>query len=415
MEILNKNIELMAPAGSYASLTAAIKAGCDSIYFGVTQLNMRARSSVNFTLEDLDKIAGICHENNIKAYLTLNTILYDHDLKLAKLIIDAVKKSHIDSIIVADIAAISYAREIGVNVHISTQLSISNLEGVKFWSKYADIVVLARELDVNMIRYIADKIIEEQIKGPSGEFIRIEAFAHGAMCVAISGRCGMSLYSDNSSANRGACKQNCRRPYIIKDKKTGTELEIDNEYVMSPKDMCTIGFLDKFLGSGVEVLKMEGRGRSPDYVDMVIRCYREAIEAIKEGTYTKKKIDEWMKRLGTVFNRGFSDGYYLGKKQGDWSSSDNSLATEKKVFLGIVKKYFKQPKVAEIEVQAYDIKVGDKLIFIGNATGVLCTEVKELRDEDENPITKAQKKCIVTLKVDETVRRNDNVYVVESL
>jgi putative protease len=403
----------MAPAGSYESLRAAINAGCDSVYFGVTQLNMRARSAGAFTIEDLKKIADICHDNNVKAYLTLNTILYDHDMILMKKIVDAVKESHVDSIIMADIAGIQYAREQGVTVHISTQLSVSNLDTIKFWSQYTDVVVLARELDLKMIKYICDEVKKQNITGPSGELIRIEVFAHGAMCVSISGRCGMSLYATNASANRGSCKQMCRRPYTVKDKKDGTEFEIDNEFVMSPQDMCTIQFIDQVMDTGVEVLKLEGRGRSADYVDKVVRCYREAIDAVEDKSYTKEKIEDWMERLGTVYNRGLSDGYYLGKKQGSWSESDNSLATEQKVFLGIVNKYFKQVNVAEIQVQAYELELGDEILFVGATTGVFRMKVEDLRDENENPIKKADRKSIVTVKTEEVVRKNDKVYIIK--
>ncbi len=407
-----QKVELMAPAGSYEALQAAINAGCDSVYFGITQLNMRAKSACNFTLEDLQKIAEICHKNNIKAYLTMNTLLYDHDIKLMKTILDAVKKSHIDSIIAADIATIQYAREIGVPVHISVQLSVSNIETVKFWSQYAEIIVLARELDMQMVKHICDEIKKQKIRGPSGNLMRIEVFGHGAMCVAISGRCGMSLFTDNSSANRGACKQNCRRKYLVKDEETGKELVIDNQFVMSPKDMCTIDFLDKLVATGISVLKIEGRGRSADYVDTVVSCYREALDALESGTYSREKINKWLEKLKNVYNRGLSDGYYMGKEIREWSGSDTSLAREEKIFLGIVSNYFQKIKVAEIDLQAFDLQEGDDLLFTGPKTGVVRSKVKELRDADCQIVKKVPRKNIATVKVLGNIRKRDKVYVV---
>ncbi len=407
-----QKVELMAPAGSYEALQAAINAGCDSIYFGITQLNMRAKSANNFTLEDLKKIAEICHKNGVKAYLTMNTLLYDHDLNLMKMILDAVKESSIDSIIAADIATIQYAREIGVPVHISVQLSVSNVETVKFWSNFAEIIVLARELDMKMVKHICDEIKKQNICGPSGKLMRIEVFAHGAMCVAVSGRCGMSLFTDNSSANRGACKQNCRKKYLIKDADTGKELLVDNQFVMSPADMCTIDFLDKLLATGVSVLKIEGRGRSADYVDTVIRCYREAIDSIEDGTYSREKIENWLEQMKKVYNRGFSDGYYMGKPVRKWSGSDSNLASEEKVFLGVVSNYFQKIKVAEIDLQAYDLQVGDKLLFTGPKTGVARTIVQELRNDNREVVSKISRKNIATIKVEADIRKRDKVYVV---
>ena len=407
-----QKVELMAPAGSYEALQAAINAGADSIYFGITQLNMRAKAANNFTLEDLRKIAGICHENKVKAYLTMNTLLYDHDINLMKMILKAVKESHIDSIIAADIATIQYAREIGVTVHISVQLSVSNIQTVKFWSQYAEIIVLARELDMKMVKQICDDIIEQDIRGPSGELMRIEVFAHGAMCVAVSGRCGMSLFTDNSSANRGACKQNCRKKYLIKDAETGDELLVDNQFVMSPKDMCTIDFLDKLIATGVTVLKIEGRGRPADYVDAVISSYREAIDSLADGTYSREKVKVWMERLKTIYNRGLSDGYYMGKKTREWSGSDTNLAKEEKVFLGIVSNYFQKIKVAELELQAFDLQVGDRLLFTGEKTGLARTVVKELRNADREIVDKIPRKNVATIKVEQDIRKRDKVYVV---
>jgi putative protease len=404
-------IELLAPVGSYESLTAAINAKCDAVYFGVTQLNMRSRSSDNFTLEDLLKISKICKKHKIKTYLTINTILYDHDINIMHKIVDAAKKHKIDAIIVSDFAAILYARKIGVDVHISTQVSISNIEALKFFAQFSDRVVLARELTLDMIREISKNIKKQNIRGPKGNLIELEAFAHGAMCIAISGRCGMSLFTHNSSANRGACKQNCRRPYKITDLKGNHEMIIDNEYVMSPKDICTINFLDKFINAGISVLKIEGRGRSADYVDVVIKCYREALDAISNETYTKSKIENWMKRLASVYNRGFSDGYYLGKKIGEWSHSDNSLATEEKLYIARIQKYWGKAKVVELKVEAASFEVNDKFIITGAETGVLRGKISELRSEDGKKIKKAEQGMTVTFPFDKIVKKNDKFYI----
>lgn len=405
-----RKTELLAPVGSYESLRAAINAGCDSAYFGVTHLNMRARSSAKFELEDLRKIVKICHDANVKAYLTVNTLIYDHDLKTARGLIDAAKDAGIDAIIAADTAMILSARSQNVEVHISTQLSVSNTQSVKFWSKYADTIVLARELTIPMIKRITQQIEEQNIKGPGGNPVKIECFAHGAMCISISGRCGMSLYTTGASANRGACKQACRKPYVVTDKESGAQLEIDNEYVMSPQDICTIDFLDELVNAGVSVLKIEGRGRSPDYVDEVIRCYREALTAIDDGTYTPQKIAAWKKRLESVYNRGLSSGYYLGRKQG-WSKVDGSKALFKKVYVGRVEKYFRKAGVFDLLIQDHEIKIGDSYKIIGPTTGVLKGEVKEMRDDDEKEIASAGKASLVSIKCDSRVRKNDKLYI----
>ena len=377
------NIEVMAPVGSWESLSAAIKGGCNSVYFGIEQLNMRARSSINFTTEDLTKIAEICKENNIKSYITLNTVLYDHDITLMKSIIDAAKTSGIDAVIASDHAAMNYAKKIGFPVHISTQCNISNVESVEFYANFADVMVMARELSLQQVGSISAEIEKKGIKGPSGENVEVEVFAHGALCMAVSGKCYLSLHSHNSSANRGACIQNCRREYTVIDKEEGIELDIDNEYIMSAKDLATIDFLDKVLDAGVKVLKIEGRGRSADYVYTTVKCYREAVDSILEGTYTKEKIADWKDRLATVYNRGFWDGYYLGRKMGEWSDAYGSQATIKKIFLGKGVKYFSKAKVGEFVLETHSLKRGDKVLITGPTTGVIETDIAEIRVDDK--------------------------------
>jgi len=344
-------MELMAPAGSFESLRAAIKAGCDSVYFGVTQLNMRARSSINFSIEDMKEIAKICHESKVLGYLTCNTLLYDHDIKLMKKLIDTAKEAQLDAVIVADVSAMQYASEIGIPVHLSTQLSISNMEGVKFYSKFVERIVLARELNLSQIKKITDEIKEQNIQGPTGKLMEIEVFGHGAMCVAVSGRCGMSLYTDNASANRGVCIQNCRRKYKVTDIETGKELVIDNEYVMSPEDQCTLDFLDKVAFSGVHTLKIEGRGRNPDYVYTVISVYRKALDGLKEGTYTEDTIKGWMEELGKVYNRGLGGGYFLGRQQSKWAGDRGNKSPFEKIFIGRITHYYPKSKVAALQVE----------------------------------------------------------------
>ncbi len=399
----------MAPVGSYESLMAAIQGGADSVYFGIEQLNMRAKSTNNFTLDDLKKIVSISQENNIKTYLTVNTILYDHDINLMKQIIDTAKASGITAVIAADQAVINYASSKGVEVHISTQVNISNAESVKFYSHFADVVVTARELSLKQVKYITETIEKEQIKGPKGELIRVEIFAHGALCMAVSGKCYLSLHEQNSSANRGACLQTCRKAYTVTEKESGYQLEIDNEYIMSPKDLCTIGFIDNIIDSGVKVLKIEGRARPAEYVKAVTSCYNEAVKAYIEGTYTIEKVKEWEKRLETTFNRGFWDGYYLGRKMGEWSKEYGSKATKTKVYIGKGTNYFNNLKVAEFLIQAENLKVGDEILITGPTTGVIETTVKEIR-LDLAAVDSVEKGSLVSIPIDEKVRPSDKLY-----
>src|SRR3989338_6232832 len=345
---MQPRVEIMAPAGSYESLMAAVKAGADSVYFGVEQLNMRARAANNFTLKDMHKIAGICRENKLRAYLTVNTIMYDHDMALMRKICNAAKEAAITAVIASDISTIAYAHSIGLRVHCSTQMNIGNMEAVKFYAEYADVMIMARELTLSQVKHICEEIKKQNVIGPSGNLVEIEIFIHGALCVAVSGICYMSLATYNASANRGACLQNCRRAYRLIDDETGDELVVDNKYIMSPKDLCTIGFIDKILGSGVNVLKIEGRGRSPDYVYVVTKAYREAVDSFYKGTYTQHKIETWTKELETVYNRGFwHGGYYLGKKLGEWSGAYGSKARKEKEFVGIAKNYYNKAKTGE--------------------------------------------------------------------
>ena len=405
----HKNIEVMAPVGSYEALSAAIKGGCNSVYFGIEQLNMRARSSNNFTTEDLANIANICNENNIRTYITLNTVLYDHDINLMKTIIDAAKENGITAVIVSDHAAMNYAKKIGYPVHISTQCNISNIETVEFYSQYADVMVMARELSLQQVGSISAEIERREIKGPSGKNIEVEVFAHGALCMAVSGKCYLSLHSHNSSANRGACIQNCRKEYTVIDKEEGHELDIDNEYIMSAKDLATIDFLDKVLNAGVRVLKIEGRGRSADYVYTTVKCYREAVDSIIEGTYTKEKINDWKKRLATVYNRGFWDGYYLGKKMGEWSESYGSKATLKKIFVGKGIKYFPKAKVGEFLLETHSLKKGDNILITGSTTGVIEASIDEIRVDEKN-VDEVNKGEHFSIKIDEQIRASDKLY-----
>ncbi|EAR02717.1 peptidase U32 family protein [Maribacter sp. HTCC2170] len=375
-------IELMAPAGNFESLQAAIENGADSVYFGVEQLNMRARASINFTLEDLPEIASRCIKKNIRTYLTLNTIIYDHDLSVIKTILNLAKKANITAVIAMDQAVIAYARQINLEVHISTQINITNIEAVKFYSLFADTVVLSRELSLRQIKNICNQIQKEEVKGPSGNLIEVEIFGHGALCMAVSGKCYLSLHSHNSSANRGACKQNCRKKYTVIDQESGFEIELDNEYMMSPKDLCTIDFLDQIIEAGVKVLKIEGRGRAPEYVATVIKTYRDAIDSHENNTYSKEKIEDWMVELEKVYNRGFWSGYYLGQKLGEWSDGSGSHATQKKLYVGKGIHYYPRPGIAEFKIEAFDIKVGDKLLITGPTTGVEELELKEMMVDD---------------------------------
>lgn len=401
----------MAPAGSYESLMAAINAGADSVYFGVEQLNMRACSANNFNLDDLKKIVSICKKNNVRSYLTLNTVLYDHDMSLMKNLCKAAKDAKIDAVIVSDMAVIQCAKSLGLKIHISTQVNISNIESVKFYAQFSDVVVLARELTLKQIKSICEEIKKNEIIGPSGELVKVEIFAHGALCVAISGKCYMSLATYNASANRGACLQNCRRAYRVIDEETGDELVIDNKYVMSPKDLCTIGFIDKILDAGVSVLKIEGRGRKEDYVHVVIKSYREAIDSYIAGTYNQEKIEKWIKDLESVYNRGFwQGGYYLGKKLGEWSGYYGSQATKEKLLVGKVKNYFVKPHVALFTLSGGTLKEGDEILVTGPTTGVIESCVSSIY-KDKKKILSASKGTDVTVPISTKVRAGDKLYI----
>ncbi len=399
----------MAPAGSFESLMAAIKAGADSVYFGIQHLNMRATSSSNFSFEDMVRIVDICNQHQIKSYLTLNTILYDHDLGIMHKIIDAAAEAGVSAIIASDQAAIFAIREKGIDLHLSTQLNISNIEALKFYANWADVVVLARELNLTQVSKIYAAIKEQQIKGPSGELIRIEMFAHGALCMAVSGKCYMSLHEMNSSANRGACLQTCRKPYIVTEKETGNELEIDNEYIMSPKDLSTIHFLNKIVDAGVRVLKIEGRARPPEYVDTVVSCYDEAVNSLVDNSYSVEKIDLWKQRLASVFNRGFWDGYYLGQKLGEWSHVYGSQATKKKIYIGKGTNYFQKIGVAEFLIETGSLETGDEILITGPTTGVIRQKVKEIRVDDQ-VVSQTVKGERFSMLTDEIVRRSDKLY-----
>lgn len=410
----------MSPAGSFAALHSAIQGGANSVYFGIEQLNMRARAANNFKTTDLPEIVKLCNENTlqhdsgqaIKTYLTVNTVLYDYDILVMKKIMDSAKKAGITAIIASDMAALQYGKEIEMEIHISTQQNVSNIEAVKFFSQYADVIVLARELTITQIKKIVDQIKEQNIMGPSGELLRIEIFAHGALCVAVSGKCYMSLATQNVSANRGACTQVCRRSYKVTDEETGDELVVDNKYIMSPKDLCTIGFLDKILNAGVSVLKLEGRGRSADYVYTVTKCYREASDAVENKTYTKEKIEAWTKELSTVYNRGFwHGGYYLGKKLGEWSGKYGSHATHENIFLGQAKNYFAKNNVAEFILETGELKNGDELLITGDTTGTLKVTLNNLRVDGAQTET-AKKGDLITFEVPDKIRRSDKLFVV---
>ncbi len=406
---MSKKIELMAPAGNWESLMAAIHAGADSVYFGVEQMNMRARATMNFTLKDLPEIAKRCQENKVRTYLTLNTIVYDHDLSIVKTLVNAVKEHNITAVIASDQAVIGYARSCGVEVHISTQLNVTNIETVKFYALFADVMVLSRELSLNQVKRIIDLIKKENICGPSGKLIEIEIFGHGALCMAVSGKCYLSLHSNNSSANRGACIQNCRRTYTVIDKETGYELEIDNEYIMSPKDLCTINFLDQVADAGIDVLKIEGRGRAPEYVKTTIECYREALDAIETGAYTQEKVANWMQRLDTVYNRGFWSGYYLGQQLGEWHDASGSKATQKKVYIAKGMHYYPKTHIAEFEVEAQNIKQGDRILITGPTTGVVEEELTELYINGQLA-QEAKKGDRITFKSTQRIRTSDKLY-----
>jgi putative protease len=402
-------IELMAPAGNFESLQAALDNGCDSVYFGVEQLNMRARATVNFVLDDLPEIARRCAEKKVRTYLTLNTIIYDHDLSIVKTLLSKAKEAGITAVIASDQAVIMTAKTMGIEVHISTQLNVTNIETVKFYALFADTIVLSRELSLRQVKKITDDIEKEQIKGPSGHLVEIEIFGHGALCMAVSGKCYLSLHSHNSSANRGACKQNCRKKYTVIDQESGFEIEVDNEYLMSPKDLCTLDFLDQVIDAGVKVIKIEGRGRAADYVATVIKTYREAIDAYYEDTFTKEKITTWMEALATVYNRGFWSGYYLGQKLGEWSDNPGSSATQKKVYVGKGMHYFQKANIAEFKIEAYDIKKGDKILITGPSTGAQELMLDQLYVNDIDA-EKATKGDTCTFKVPFRIRLSDKMY-----
>lgn len=406
---IRSDYEIMAPAGSWESLMSAINAGANSVYFGIEKLNMRAKSSSNFTTEDLREIVRICKENNVKSYLTVNTILYDNDLNLMREIINVAAEVKVSAIIASDVAALMYANSIGVEVHLSTQLNISNIESLKFYAQFADVVVLARELNMEQVAEIYQAIINEDIKGRSGELIRIEMFCHGALCMAVSGKCYLSLHEKNISANRGACNQICRRGYTVKDKDSEIELDIDNEYIMSPKDLKTIGFIDQMMKSGVRVFKIEGRARGPEYVKTVVECYNEAIKSVISGTFSEEKISDWNQRLSKVFNRGFWNGYYLGQRLGEWSNNYGSEATHKKVYVGKVTNYFHKIGVAEILLEAQYIEVGNEILITGETTGAYEDTLEEMRVELK-PVQRVEKGTYFSIKTKDLVRRNDKLY-----
>ena len=402
------DFEIMAPVGSRESLAAAIQAGADSIYFGIENLNMRARSASTFSIDDLKEIARTCNEHGMKSYLTVNTIIYDQDIPLMRTIVNAAHEAGISAIIAADVAVMTYARSIGQEVHLSTQLNISNTEALRFYAQFADVVVLARELNLEQVAEIHRAIVEEHICGPSGQPVRIEMFCHGALCMAVSGKCYLSLHQMNHSANRGACMQVCRRSYIVRDKETDAELEIDNQYIMSPKDLKTIHFLNKMMDAGVRVFKIEGRARSPEYVRTVVECYKEAIRAHLDGTFTDEKIEDWNRRLATVFNRGFWDGYYLGQRLGEWTHHYGSDATERKIYVGKGVKYFSNLGVAEFLVEAAELNVGDKLLVTGPTTGALFLTADEMR-VDLRPVPTVHKGEHFSIKCDK-IRPSDKLY-----
>jgi putative protease len=403
------DFEIMAPVGSRESLSAAIQAGADSIYFGVGKLNMRSHSANHFDISDLKEIASVCRDHGIKSYLTVNTIIYDNDLADMREILDAAREAGVSAIIASDVAVMAYCNEIGLEVHLSTQLNISNIEALKFYSRFADVSVLARELNMDQVKKIHQEIVDGDVRGPKGGLMRIEMFCHGALCMAVSGKCYMSLHAANRSANRGECVQICRRSYTVTDNETGNQLDIDNKYIMSPKDLKTIRFIDRMMDAGVRVFKIEGRARGPEYVYTVVICYKEAIKSVLEGTFTEAKKDEWDKRLATVFNRGFWDGYYQGQTLGEWNKNYGSMATEKKVLIGKVTKYFSRLNVAEIAVEASDFSLGDRLLITGPTTGVMYVTATEIHD-DNGPVTHAPQHIRVSVPVEGKVRPNDKVF-----
>lgn len=403
-------IEIMSPVGSFESLASAIQAGAGSVYFGLGKLNMRAGSTVNFTEDDLESIVSLCQEHGVKTYLAVNTIMYDTDIAEMHRIIDLAKQKHITAIIASDTAVLEYALKQGVEIHASTQLNISNIEAVKFFSKYCDVMVLARELTLDKVAYIHQQIKEQNIRGPKGELVRIEMFVHGALCMAVSGKCYLSLHELGRSANRGACLQVCRRAYTVKDRESDIELDVENEYIMSPKDLCTIGFIDKILAAGVEVLKIEGRARPPEYVKLVTEVYHEAVKAVEEGSFSAEKAEKWKERLSEVFNRGFWDGYYLGQRLGEWNNMHGSKAKYHKEFVGTVNNFFSRLSVAEIYINSGKISVGERVLIIGPTTGTIDMTISEIRFDDRKSDT-AVKGDVISIPVPEKVRRSDKLYV----
>lgn len=403
------DIEIMAPVGSHESLMAAIQAGANSVYFGLNKMNMRARSSANFNEDDLDHIMTICNEHGIKTYLTLNIVIYNNELEQAYQLVDLAREKGVTGIIASDHAIINYAHSQNIEVHISTQVNISNIESLKFYANYADVIILARELDLEQVQQINKTIEKEKITGPGGKLVKTEMFIHGALCMSISGKCYLSLHQQNYSANRGACLQHCRKGYTVREKETGRELDIESEYIMSPKDLCTIHFLNKMIDSGVKVLKIEGRARPPEYVYTVVKCYREAVDCCFDGSYSTKKIAKLRKELETVFNRGFWDGYYLGQKLGEWSDVYGSKATKRKIYVGKGMNYFPKIRVAEFLCEASALIMGDEIIITGPTTGIIRTTVKEIR-VDLNAVKKVEKGERFSIPVDSMVRRSDKLY-----
>lgn len=402
-------VEIMAPVGSFESLTAAFQAKADSVYFGLEHLNMRSKSSLNFSIDDLKIITSQCRDRGVKTYLTVNTVLFDRDLPLMRTLVDAAAENEVSALIASDQSVIEYGRSMGMEIHLSTQINISNYAALKFYAPYADVVVLARELNLEQVAEIARQIGRDQLKGPSGQLIRLEMFAHGALCMATSGKCYLSLHQYNSSANRGACLQGCRRSYIVTEKETGDELLIDNEYIMSPKDLSTIGFVDQLLAAGVRVLKIEGRARPAEYVKTTVSCYREAVESVLEGSYSREKIQDWTARLSTVFNRGFWDGYYLGQKLGEWSEAYGSKATRRKVLIGKGTNYFDRLGVAEFLLESQELTVGDELLITGPTTGVVELRIEEMRVDDQK-VEKVTKGSLFSIRTDQKIRRSDKLY-----
>ena len=403
------DIEIMAPVGSYEALSAAIQAGAGSVYFGIGKLNMRSKSTKNFTLDDLHTISETCHAHDVKSYVTVNTVVFDEEMEEMHALLDAIKANKISAIIASDQSVIQYARKIGVEVHMSTQCNITNIEAVKYYSQFADVMVTARELNINQVKHITEEIERQHITGPNGELVRIEVFCHGALCMAVSGKCYLSLDNFGTSANRGACVQPCRRGYEVTDRDKEITLAIENEYIMSPKDLCTLPFLDRVLASGVKVLKIEGRGRSPEYTKVTVGVYREAVDAINAGTFNEEKVEKWTERLRSVYNRDFWDGYYLGRKMGEWTKKYGSQATKTKLFIGTITNFFGKINVAEIRMETHELNVGDEIMIIGPTTGVYEDTVKEIR-VDLEPVNQTVKGELCSIPAHDIVRRGDKVY-----